>query len=217
MLISHKNKFITIDIPKTGTRSLRETLSPLGVIDIIGEPFHQAVFYQHGTATEAKNTFIQNGWDWADYFKFTIVRNPWDRYFSFFKYFHSYREKYLEQSRSIVWGEAEINQGKYCVELFQKYNNHQIMKSIITNHQSQSDFFLDENGNLIVDHIANFENLDEEFKSFCLKTNIRHAPLQHGNKSKTFFDKRHFYNEELIELVKHKEKSVIEIKGYTFE
>lgn len=216
MLISHKNKFITIDIPKTGTRSLRETLNPLGVIDVIGEPFHQAAFYQHGTASEAKTTFNKNNWNWDEYFKFTIVRNPWDRYFSFFKYFHSYKEKYLEKSKSIVWGEAEINQGKYCVDLFKKYDNNQIMKSIITNHQAQSDFFLDENGNLIVDYMADFGNLDKEFKYLCLKTNIRYFPLQHSNKSKTFFDKKYFYNKELIEMVREKENSVIKMKGYSF-
>lgn len=34
MLISHKHKFITIDIPKTATRSLRETLLPQNIIDM---------------------------------------------------------------------------------------------------------------------------------------------------------------------------------------
>lgn len=216
MLISHKHKFLTIDIPKTGTRSLRETLHPLGLVDIIGEPSLSSDFYQHATALQMKNTFKRNNWDWSAYFKFTIVRNPWDRYFSFFKYFHSYRDQYLNKSKNITWTEAEINQGKYCVELFKNRTNDEIMKSIIANHQAQSDFFLDENGNLIVDYMADFCNLDEEFKFLCAKTETKYLPLKHGNKSKTFFDKKHFYNEELIEIVREKEKSVIEIKGYNF-
>jgi len=216
MLISHKKKFITIDIPKTGTRSLRETLSPLSIIDIIGEPILGTDFYQHGTAKEAKKAFMKNNWDWSEYFKFTIIRNPWDRYFSFFKYFHNYKDKYLKKCSSIIWNEPELNQGKYCVELFDNYTNPEIMKSIIINHQPQSDFIFDENGNLMVDHLASFENLDEEFKFLCLKTKTKYEPLKHGNKSKTFFNKKHFFNEELIEIVQKKEKSVIEIKGYNF-
>jgi hypothetical protein len=216
MLISHKKKFITIDVPKTGTRSLRETLNPLGVIDIIGKPIQETDFYQHGTAEEAKKIFIELNRDWSEYFKFTILRNPWDRYFSFFKYFHNYKDKYLKKCPSIIWNEPELNQGKYCVELFDNYTNSEIMKSIIINHQPQSDFIFDENGNLMVDHLANFENLDEEFKFLCLKTKTKYTPLKHGNKSKTFFDKKYFYNEELIEMVQKKEKSVIEIKGYNF-
>jgi len=216
MLISHKKKFITIDIPKTGTRSLRETLNPLGVIDIIGEPIRGADFYQHGTAKEAKESFIKYSLDWSEYFKFTIIRNPWDRYFSFFKYFSNYKDKYLQKCPTIIWKEPEVNQGKYCVELFENHTNHEIMNSIITNHQPQSDFIFDENGVLMVDYIASFENLDEEFKFLCAKTKTKYLPLKHGNKSKTFFDKKHFYNEELINMVQEKEKSVIQLKGYRY-
>jgi hypothetical protein len=145
MLISHKHKFITIDIPKTGTRSFRESLLPLNIIDIRGKPKLDAEFYQHGAALDAKKQFEKNGWNWKDYFKFTIVRNPWARYFSFFKYFKSYGEKYLHKDKSINWGEPEINQGKLCIELFKGKNDQTVLKNIILNNDSQDLYYCNQN------------------------------------------------------------------------
>lgn len=217
MLISHKHKLLTIDIPKTGTRSLRESLYPLGAVDIVGEPLLSSDFYQHATALQIKNTFKSNNWDWSAYFKFTIVRNPWDRYFSFFKYFHSYREKYLNKSKDITWSEPAIKQGEYCVQLFKKESNDKIMRSIINNHIPQCDYFLDVNGNFIVDHIARFDDFNNEFYFLCEKIGLKPLSLQHENRSKNFFDKKHFYTDETIELVKQKENCVIDIMKYKFE
>ena len=61
MLISHKHKFVTIDIPKTGTRSMRETLQPLGIIDIVGPQSASVGFWQHSTALEVKKYFTKQG------------------------------------------------------------------------------------------------------------------------------------------------------------
>ena len=83
MLISHSHKFITIDIPKTATRSLRETLVPQNVIDIVGEPRKNVDFYQHGTAQQCLKSLRKSNKNFSDYFSFVIVRNPWDRYYSF--------------------------------------------------------------------------------------------------------------------------------------
>ena len=166
MLISHKHKFITIDIPKTGTRSLRESLLPLGVVDICGTPNLDAEFYQHSCAIGVQKQFAKNNWNWNDYFKFTIVRNPWDRYFSFFKYFKSYGEKYLRRDESIDWGQPELNQGKLCVKLFKGKDDQTILKNIILNNLPQDTYYCDKNGEIIVDHIARFEELQNEFVFF---------------------------------------------------
>ena len=216
MLISHKHKFVTIDIPKTGTRSFRESLYPLGLIDIAGQPFVEADFYQHDTAIRAKKQFAKHNFDWDEYFKFTIVRNPWARYFSFFKYFKSYGEKYLRQAESITWGPAQVNQGKICVDLFKGKTDQQVLKKIIDGNHSQDKYYSDQNGKIIVDHIASFENLKNEFTCLCNKVGVDAPKLQHGNKSSNHLSLDDIYTQELIDLVAEKESSVTTLKSYDY-
>lgn len=232
MLISHKHKFITIDIPKTGTRSLRESLVPLGVIDEFGVSNESAEFYQHDGAIRAKKQFIKNKWDWKDYFKFTIVRNPWARYFSFFKYLERKSELYSNpklmgdylNSKSNVWQHSGLYQNwinqeiKDCKESFNLFlssgSNQTVLKNIILNKNSQDSYYCDESGEIIVDHIASFEELQNEFVFLCDQVGINAPVLQHGNKSVDSLNMHDIYNEELIDLVEQKESGVIKLKGY---
>lgn len=215
MLISHRKKFITIDIPKTATRSIRESLTPLGIIDIVGEPLLEAKFYQHGTAIQAKKQFEKNEWNWEEYLKFTIVRNPWTRYFSFFTYFLEYKEKFIKRCLSIRWGEPEIKQGKLCVDLFEKNTDHQIMKNIINSQIAQSEYFLDESGKILIEDIARFENFNNEFKKFCRKIKVKTFDIAHANKSKKKKELKDVLDQELIDLIAEKEKKVIEMMNYS--
>ncbi|MDC3298575.1 sulfotransferase family 2 domain-containing protein [bacterium] len=218
MLISHKNKFITIDIPKTGTRSMRLSLEPLGIIDITGGPYSTKhnPFEQHGSALSAKKQFIKKNWNWQEYYKWIIVRNPWERYFSFFKYFKSYGEKYSRRDESISWGQVQVNQGKMCVDLFRERSDIQVLRNIISNHKPQDSYYCQKNGEIIVDHIASFENLGNEFIFLCDKIGIQTSELQHGNKSANSLNIYDLYNQELIDLVADKEKRVIQLKGYEY-
>ena len=216
MLISHKNKFITIDIPKTATRSLRETLLPQNVIDVVGEPNLNATFYQHGTATQCSESLQKLDKNFSEYFSFVIVRNPWDRYYSFFKYFKEYAEKYKNKDTSIKWNTLEITQGKLCEELFANKTDEIVLRNIIINNPCQSDYYADEKNEIMVSHIAKFENLNKEFEFLCNKLNVNYSPLFHGNKSVIKSSYYNIYTKETINLVAEKEKSVIELKGYEY-
>ena len=163
-----------------------------------------------------KKQFAKKKWNWNEYFKFTIVRNPWARYFSFFKYFKSYGEKYLSRDKSIDWKKPEINQCKLCVELFKCKDDQTVLKNIILNNDSQDSYYCDENGEIIVDHIASFENLEDEFIFLCNQVGINVPHLKHGNKSLQLQNMNEIYNQQLIDLVAQKEKSVIGLKGYKY-
>lgn len=214
MLISHKFKFVTIDIPKTGTRSYRESL--IGFVDIIGT--YQTQFTQHQTALSIKNEFNKNGWDWDSYFKYVTIRNPWARYVSF--YF--WAENKIREIDNIIKNGQPISQlyqdtFKYFTDLFKNhnYNQYLILKNIINEQPSQNSYFV-ENNKILVDHIAHTETIDVDFQFLCNKVGITPTPaLKHENKNKTY-NYRDFYDQELIDLVAYKDKYVIENHNYQY-
>ena len=217
MLISHKHKFITIDIPKTGSRSLRESFAPLGIIDILGEPNVNAIFYQHGKAIECKNSLSDIGLNFNDYYSFCVARNPWDRYFSFFKYCKEKGEQFKREKNLLTeWSNHKIIQGKYWASIFDQQSDKEIFKNIILDNSSQDTFYYDKNRVIMVNHVADFENLQSEFVSFCDKIDINTPKLKHDNQSYSALSMHDFYNQELIDLVAEKEAGVIELKGYDY-
>jgi len=214
MLISHKHKFITIDIPKTATRSLRETFVPQNIIDIVGEPNLNAGFYQHGTAQQCSESLQKLNLNFADYFSFVIVRNPWDRYYSFFKYYKEYLKRYKSRDVSVAWSAQGINQGKMCEKLFESNTDEAVLRQIIISNRSQSDYYTNEENQIVVSHIAKFENLNEEFELLCNKVNVKYSPLFHGNKSSKKGSYHDVYTQQTIDLVAEKERDVIQLNEY---
>lgn len=214
MLISHKCKFITIDIPKTGTRSLRETLRPLNVLDIIGGEDDR--FKQHGTTLECKydlQSFL--GYDFDEYFSFCIVRNPWERYLSFFKYYKEKAEEYLQTTDYSKWTKPQILQGELASNLFTNKDEQKILKIIINTNKNQAEYYTNENQEIIVSHIAKFENIQKEFDYFCGTVGLDKVQLLHKNNSTSQISCSDIYDQELIDLVAEKEKYIIDKYGYS--
>ncbi len=220
MLISHKHKFITIDIPKTGTRSLRETLVPLDVVDVVGDPFiGKSPFYQHGSIIEANEVFKQLGWNIDDYFKFSTVRNPWRRYVSFLKYYLKKVSNHENNKKKKFKGVAKelIEDGNRIENNWLGCGSNQIvfLKKLISNWPSQYYYLVNEGGNVNFDMIAKTESLSKDVSSFCLKLGLTNQlKLKHENKSVYTRSYKDYYNQELIDTVAEKEKWVIDKFNY---
>jgi hypothetical protein len=188
MLVSHKYKFITISIPKTGTKSLRASLctkdehvdgrSNNSVIDIVGR-HKDKTFTQHSSFLQCKKYMKDIKCDINSYFIFAVARNPWDRYVS-----------------------------------YMLYNNESLEKAIRTHHPQS--YYILNNDLLAVDQLAEFSNLQEEVDIFCDKVNINRVTLPHLNKSKRE-DYKTYYTDDLIELVREKESKIIDLMGYTYD
>lgn len=86
--------------------------------------------------------------DYAGYTVFSIVRNPWDRFISAWKYLPSTRDRDIEDVLN---------------NLPEKGHDFRHIT------RPQSAILLDRNGDLITDDLIYFENLQEGFTAFCKK------------------------------------------------
>jgi len=217
MLISHKHKFVTVDIPKTGSRSLRETFQPLNIIDVIGPPDPEDNFYQHATAESIRTGFKEFKWDWNEYTKYAIIRNPWDRMYSHFNYF----KNQLELKKCKDWetfDPATVHQIKSADALFSRFpDDKTAFIRLLDNWPSQQQY-LCTSETLLVDKIYRFENIRtifDEIKSVCNIT--QDIEFAHANKGNYKTDSTELYDNELVDIVAKKEKYIIDRFGYKYK
>ena len=88
-MISHKHRFIFIEVPKTGTTTICSVLS--SNCDAVQPCKHLSI-------KKYKEKFSK---ETSSYFKFAFVRNPWDRALSLYKYIvktpkHYYHKQCLQ-------------------------------------------------------------------------------------------------------------------------
>ena len=116
MLISHKHKWIFIHVPKNAGSTATWALGQYA--DIEGAEYKELVnsmppkndridlnFYQHDTASVIREKLKEQEFNYDDYFKFGIVRNPWARCVSKWNYWH----KLVRQGNAIPHAHHVVN------------------------------------------------------------------------------------------------------------
>jgi len=183
-MVSHKHKCIFVEIPKTGSTSIRS------ILEDSKKPG------RHFTIVEIQNLVTKQQFD--EYFKFAFVRNPWDRELSLYKYIlknttHHSHKKYLKFRHP-------VNFSKFLRQrpvLLQQYD------------------YVSNNGEIQLNFIGRFENLQQDFNVVCDKIGIKHQELPHLNRTghKPYTE---FYDEEAKQIVAEKHAQDIEYFGYKF-
>ncbi len=119
--------------------------------------------------------------------KFTIVRNPWDKFVSGWKHCHTTKDKPFEEV---------VKSPPTKKENIHDWNH-------LTRTQVHS--IRDEDGKLLVDKILYFEDLEQQFRSFLEEINMSDVyqglPKLRTNKHK---DYRNYYTTETKETIKKK-------------
>ena len=145
---------------------------------------------------EYKNT-------WDSYFKFSFVRNPWDRLVSCWK------------NKIVEVGYAGMKNRHMSFDTFVIMVTEGQWKSYHDIHWAPQTMCFPHK---LVDFVGKFENLQEDFNIICDKIGITCEQLPHVNKTKLESSRHYteYYNDETRQLVAEKYKKDIMLFGYEF-
>ena len=210
-MISHDKKCIFIHIPKCGGSSVEEVIWPdikgrteedlwMGFVSQF-ENKYQTGGLQHLLGWQIREEVGSDVFD--SYYKFTFVRNPWDRIVSQFAFMQR-RPDLME-----YLGMNPDTEFKSYLELIRLKEHVQWTPQVR--------FFLDQDGSILVDRIGRLESFDQDcsqvFAALGLKSSLL---VGHSNRSTRQSFQYYYSDSEAIEMVADIFSEDIEFLGYKF-
>ena len=207
-MISHARHCIFVHIPKTGGTSIEDVIWPkprrgedlwMGFI-APGRNKYQTGGLQHLLARQIR---IEVGGDvFTRYFKFSIVRNPWDRVISQYSYL-----KQRPDLQDYFGVKADAPLAQYLAAI-SRSDHVQVMP--------QLNFLRDGNGTMLVDLVGRFETLAQDAREIFRRIGIDDAVMPHEAKSDRRSGYRDYYDDETRERVTELYAEDIAHFGYAF-
>jgi chondroitin 4-sulfotransferase 11 len=213
MLLSRSKKFLFIHIQKTGGQSLERVLKR----EI---PDTHRFLGTHDHASWARHKLEP---EWSEYFKFALVRNPWDRLVSWYMMIEQnkqlipwYKRLLRRNKYNLLWQyvlERSKNFEEFIINCTGEVNDMDGRKSFAYN---QLDYLTDEEGKVIVDFIGRFEKLELDAEIIFRKLGVENAALPHINQTphKHYSE---YYSDKTMNIVAERYSRDIEFFGYKFE
>lgn len=179
-MICHEYRCVFVHIPKCGGQSIEHLfLNALGLTwknrsELLllenKEPELGPPRLAHLRAMDYVNYQYLTPEKYKNYYKFSIVRNPWDRMVSFYKYLSFF--PHLGYFRSIGFK-------TFVMSEFPK-----IIKQHYWFVRPQHEFIFDDNGDSVIDFIGNLETLQTSVNHVCEHIGLPETVVPHSNYSK---------------------------------
>lgn len=175
MIISHRHRFVFFAVPKTGTHAIRQALKPhLGPDDWEQQelferkrlPIPELAQMRHGhlSVRQLKPHLPREQWD--GYFKFGFVRNPFDRFVSTC-FFLRRNQPGMEQHATAFMKQA-IRTPRFRQRILVR---------------PQSELLTDESGQVALDYVGRFEDLQQSCDHVFGQIGLPRAELAKRNAS----------------------------------
>ena len=201
-MISFQKRFLFVHIPKTAGNSIQSVLRDYSEDEIVALRSEQDgierfgvrnpkyKIKKHSTLAEYQAALGEDRF--RSLYKFTCVRNPWDRMVSYY---------FTPTKRVGEWDRKEF-------------------RKVISKALSVVDYLrfgeAEEKPFGNVDYVMRFENLADDFRSVCATLGIPTVDLpQYNRSSREHYSK--YYDDNLREFVRKRFALEIERFGYTFD
>ncbi|NVM35927.1 MAG: sulfotransferase family 2 domain-containing protein [Candidatus Lokiarchaeota archaeon] len=186
-------KLFSIHIPKTGGTSVRTLCAKHKIDRMPLTSFHDA-------AIQCREKYKD---EFENRFKYTIVRNPWDRMVSVF---HYYKHNWKKEGHKHISDKLPKDFKTYVLNYCKKGVDGPISEAFDYPEINQINWITDEDGKLLVDYIIRFENLEQDTKEMFKKigfANYENISIPLIRKSNNRLeDYREHYDEETKEIIK---------------
>jgi len=187
VMVSHSHKFIFVHITKTGGTSATQVLKKY---------LYDAPMKQHETAVECRDRIGKDLF--SEYFKFTFVRNPWDKMVSMYHYLRQSKNLYRNLGISFKDWVSDVEK----LDQEERSTSSQLS-------------WIEENGEILVDFIGKFESYEEDFEKVKNKLQLQCSKLNHINQSQ-HLEYRSYYDEATKDIVRSRFEEDIEFFKYKF-
>jgi len=212
-MISHTYKCIFVEVPKTGSSSIRAIIGnpPVPHLNICQIKYNLQHYWtgcggMNNRILASLYPLLPEKWrserglnQFETYFKFGFVRNPWDRVVSL------YLRKEGLQMRDQMTFEEFVD--------WIKYSSSTCIHPVP--HTNQLDWFTDPHGNILVDFIGKFENLHDDWTTVSGKLGLKQT-LPHKKGSARNQHYAEYYSENTKKIIENKFRVDIEYFGYEF-
>lgn len=209
-MISNTKRFIMVHIPRTGGTQVEAWLGHYG-ITLKGEHNRHSMYFKHAFARDIRRMM---GTLYEEYFKFSVVRNPWDWVVSNYMFNRGLHLCYVSGTRyEILRTPGQIPPWAKDMTF-----DHWLRWWLDEFQPTQVGMLLDDVGRPLMNEVYKFESLRDDIQRLCTRLGLqiveRPADTRsHGRDP----DYRSYYSERSRQWVAEHFRREVEQYGYAFD